>query len=80
MLHYAKDRPNPNRILNLHLFFFPILVVIILSFQYSAIASMEQIFTDVTESAGVQFEHTDGRSGLRLFNEFLGSGGGFFRL
>ena len=24
------------------------------------------------------FLHTDGRSGMRLFNEFLGSGGGFF--
>ena len=36
------------------------------------------IFVDVTESAGILFEHTDGRSGKRLFNEFLGSGGGFF--
>lgn len=36
------------------------------------------IFTDVTQSAGLDFEHTDGKSGLRLFNEFLGSGGGFF--
>ena len=33
---------------------------------------------DVTESARLTFVHTDGRSGLRLFNEFLGSGGGFF--
>ena len=38
----------------------------------------EPIFIDVTQSAGLTFEHTDGRSGLRLFNEFLGSGGGFF--
>ena len=38
----------------------------------------DPIFIDATESAGIIFEHTDGRSGLRLFNEFLGSGGGFF--
>ena len=38
----------------------------------------DQIFIDVTEPAGLTFAHTDGRSGLRLFNEFLGSGGGFF--
>ncbi len=50
---------------------------IILLFHYG-IANSEQIFLDVTESAGIQFEHTDGRSGKRLFNEFLGSGGGFF--
>ena len=41
-------------------------------------AEVSPIFTDVTQSAGLDFEHTDGRSGLRLFNEFLGSGGGFF--
>ena len=41
-------------------------------------AKSEEIFLDVTASAGIQFEHTDGRSGKRLFNEFLGSGGGFF--
>ena len=50
---------------------------IILLFHFG-IANSEQIFLDVTESAGIQFEHTDGRSGKRLFNEFLGSGGGFF--
>ena len=50
---------------------------IILLFRYGT-ADSEQIFLDVTESAGIQFEHTDGRSGKRLFNEFLGSGGGFF--
>ena len=50
----------------------------LISFQYCTIAVPEPIFVDVTESAGITFVHTDGRSGLRLFNEFLGSGGGFF--
>ena len=50
----------------------------LIGFNYSTIASTEPIFIDVTESAGITFVHTDGRSGLRLFNEFLGSGGGFF--
>ncbi|MCY4401317.1 MAG: CRTAC1 family protein [Candidatus Poribacteria bacterium] len=67
-----------NRPEYLHLYFLPILVLNILLFQYSTVATADQIFVDVTESAGVKFVHTDGRSGLRLFNEFLGSGGGFF--
>ena len=53
-------------------------VFALISFQYCTIASTEPIFIDVTESAGITFVHTDGRSGVRLFNEFLGSGGGFF--
>ena len=36
------------------------------------------IFSDVTLSSGINFQHTDGNSRLRLFNEFLGFGGGFF--
>ena len=56
-----------------HLFVFTLI-----SLQYCAIAVSEPIFIDVTESAGITFLHTDGRSGVRLFNEFLGSGGGFF--
>ncbi len=78
MFYSVLRKIYPDRILNPHLYILPILVVNILCFQFNVIASTEQIFTDVTESAGVQFEHTDGRSGLRLFNEFLGSGGGFF--
>ncbi len=54
------------------------LVFALISLQYCTIAVTEPIFVDVTESAGITFVHTDGRSGLRLFNEFLGSGGGFF--
>ena len=53
-------------------------IVVFISFLYCTPLPAEQIFIDVTESAGLTFEHTDGRSGLRLFNEFLGSGGGFF--
>ena len=53
-------------------------VFTLISFQYCTIAVTEPIFVDVTESAGITFVHTDGRSGVRLFNEFLGSGGGFF--
>ena len=53
-------------------------VFALISFQYCTIAFTEPIFIDVTESAGITFVHTDGRSGVRLFNEFLGSGGGFF--
>lgn len=55
-----------------------ILIAYFICTQFCDTGSAEQIFVDVTESAGVKFEHTDGRSGLRLFNEFLGSGGGFF--
>ena len=53
-------------------------VFALISLQYCTIALTEPIFVDVTESAGITFLHTDGRSGVRLFNEFLGSGGGFF--
>ncbi len=63
---------------NFFFFFLPLLVLNILFFQYNTVAIADQIFLDVTESAGIKFVHTDGRSGVRLFNEFLGSGGGFF--
>ena len=53
-------------------------VFALISLQYCTIAATEPIFVDVTESVGITFVHTDGRSGARLFNEFLGSGGGFF--
>lgn len=59
-------------------FFFPILTVVFICIFDCAVVLAEQIFVDVTKSAGIEFEHTDGRSGERLFNEFLGSGGGFF--
>ncbi len=55
-----------------------ILISYFICFQFYNISSAEQIFVDATETSGITFKHTDGRSGLRLFNEFLGSGGGFF--
>jgi len=36
------------------------------------------LFFDVTKNSGLHFVHTDGNSGQRLFNEFIGAGGGFF--
>ena len=59
-------------------FLYRLFVFALIGFQYCTLAFAEPIFVDVTESAGITFLHTDGRSGLRLFNEFLGSGGGFF--
>ncbi len=35
-------------------------------------------FVEVAEVSGIHFQHTDGKSGRRLFNEQYGSGGGFF--
>ena len=67
-----------NRTLYHPLFFLPAFIAQIIYLQYCTAALAEPIFVDVTKSAGVMFEHTDGRSGKRLFNEFLGSGGGFF--
>ena len=47
-------------------------------FTISVTVSQSKVsFIAVTKS-GVDFEHTDGKSGQRLFNEVLGSGGGFF--
>ena len=67
-------KTNLNEIPSLYRLF----VFTLISLQYCTIAVSEPIFVDVTESAGITFVHTDGRSGVRLFNEFLGSGGGFF--
>ena len=72
------EKNNPKNIRPSYRFFASIITTIFISFQYCVPVSAEQIFVDVTESAGLTFVHTDGRSGLRLFNEFLGSGGGFF--
>ena len=64
--------------LDFNRFFAFALIATFLSHLYCPSVSAEDIFIDVTESAGLTFVHTDGRGGLRLFNEFLGSGGGFF--
>ena len=67
-------KTDPNGTSSLYRLF----IFALISFQYCTIAVTEPIFIDITESAGITFVHTDGRSGSRLFNEFLGSGGGFF--
>ena len=71
-------KTNLSRIFPNLQFIHPIFLVIITLFFNIDAALSEQIFVDVTKAAGIEFEHTDGRSGKRLFNEFLGSGGGFF--
>ena len=67
-----------NKTIHLYRFLASVIIATFINSQYCPAASTEQIFIDVTDTAGMTFVHTDGRSGLRLFNEFLGSGGGFF--
>ena len=69
---------NNNFTQNPPAYFLPIFITTLICFAYCDVAFTERVFVDVTESAEIMFEHTDGRSGQRLFNEFLGSGGGFF--
>ena len=58
------------------------LVVLIFSISLisasTPLISTAEIFSDVTVISGIDFKHTDGESRQRLFNEFLGAGGGFF--
>ena len=68
----------PNRIVPFYHLPASVIIAIFISSLYCPTAPAEQIFIDRTDTAGLTFVHTDGRSGLRLFNEFLGSGGGFF--
>ncbi len=72
-----KNNHNNKTIYHYHLLIFAIIANFTCSLRCTT-APAEEIFIDVTDPAGITFEHTDGRSGLRLFNEFLGSGGGFF--
>ena len=67
-----------NKTVHLYHLLVSVIIAIFINSQYYPAVSAEQIFIDVTDTAGITFVHTDGRSGLRLFNEFLGSGGGFF--
>ena len=67
-----------NKTVQLYSLLASVIIATLINFLYCPTASAEQIFIDVTDPAGITFVHTDGRSGLRLFNEFLGSGGGFF--
>ena len=57
--------------LSCFIFYFPLFNILV------TVSQSKVSFIPVTKS-GVDFEHTDGKSGKRLFNEFLGSGGGFF--
>lgn len=59
-------------------FFMSCPIFYLLIFIVSVTVSQSKVsFIAVTKS-GVDFKHTDGKSEKRLFNEFLGSGGGFF--
>ena len=53
-------------------------VFILLLFAPLALASPIPIFTDVTAEAGIDFKHTNSRSGEFYFVEQLGSGAAFF--
>lgn len=50
--------------------------LLFMAFAFTAFADVT--FVNVAASSGLNFQHTDGKSGKRLFNEFLASGGGFF--
>jgi hypothetical protein len=43
-----------------------------------AVAAADVVFRDVTSTAGIQFEHNNGRSGKKWLPETLGSGCAFF--
>ena len=59
-------------------FFISCPIFYLLIFIVSVTVSQSKVsFIAVTKS-GIDFKHTDGKSEKRLFNEFLGSGGGFF--
>ena len=59
-------------------FFMSCSIPYLLIFTVSVTVSQSKVsFIAVTKS-GIDFKHTDGKSEKRLFNEFLGSGGGFF--
>ena len=59
-------------------FFMSCPIFYLLIFIVSVTVSQSKVsFIAVTKS-GIDFKHTDGKSEKRLFNEFLGSGGGFF--
>ena len=58
----------------IRLFFITCLIIT----PYCVNAEDKISFTDITEAAGLQFHHTDGRSGQRYFLETVGSGAAFF--
>ncbi len=56
----------------LYLFFFVIYTVL------NPLVGRAVTFVEIAGESGIDFKHTDGESGKRLFNEQYGSGGGFF--
>ncbi len=54
------------------------LLFVLIYFTLSSLAGQAVTFVEVAEESGIDFKHTDGESGKRLFNEQYGSGGGFF--
>ena len=63
----------------LHLFIYSLsLVPLCLSLTQAASSNSVVQFIDVTETAGIDFVHVDGRSGQKYFMETLGSGAVFF--
>ena len=54
------------------------LLFVLTYFTLSPLAGQTVTFVEVAEESGIDFKHTDGESGKRLFNEQYGSGGGFF--
>ena len=62
----------PSHKIQLSLFFLTIYAFL------STPAGSAVTFVEVAAESGIDFKHTDGESGKRLFNEQYGSGGGFF--
>lgn len=54
------------------------LLFVLIYFTLGPLAGQAVTFVEVAEESGIDFKHTDGESGKRLFNEQYGSGGGFF--
>ncbi len=54
------------------------LLFVLIYLTLSPLAGQAVTFVEVAEESGIDFKHTDGESGKRLFNEQYGSGGGFF--
>ena len=69
--HYAFRFAHPVSRFTFH-------VLIFMLFAPLALAAQTPTFTDVTTEAGINFKHTNGRSGEFYFVEQLGSGAAFF--
>ena len=54
------------------------ILFVVICTTLSPLAGHAVTFVEVAEASGIDFKHTDGESGKRLFNEQYGSGGGFF--